>query len=94
MFKNEKGQIIMASNTMQHGKKLIPVKGKNTITIVIKELPLAPASYSISLFLGNGKFDIDIIDEAITFPVFWEDEHILPPSKKWGSTFGKTLWEY
>lgn len=94
LFKNEKGQVIMASNTMQYGKKLHPKAGKNNIDIVIKDLPLAPASYSVSLFLGNGKFDIDIIEDAITFPVFWEDEHILPPSKKWGSTFGITLWEY
>ncbi len=94
LFKNEKGQVIMASNTMQYGKKLHPKTGKNTIDIIIKDLPLAPASYSVSLFLGNGKFDIDIIEDAITFPVFWEDEHILPPSKRWGSTFGITLWEY
>lgn len=94
MFKNEKGQILMAANTMQYGKKLYPQEGKNSITVTIKDVPLAPASYSVSLFLGNGKFDIDIIEEAITFPVFWEHEEILPPSKKWGSTFGITLWEY
>ncbi|QHI35242.1 Teichoic acids export ATP-binding protein TagH [Kordia antarctica] len=94
LFKNEKGQVLMASNTMQYGKKLLPEKGKNSIDIIIKDLPLAPASYSVSLFLGNGKFDIDIIEDAITFPVFWEHEHILPPPKKWGSTFGITLWEY
>lgn len=94
LFKNEKGQVLMASNTMQYGKKLHPKDGKNRISIVIKDLPLAPASYSVSLFLGNGKFDIDIIEDAITFPVFWEHEHILPPSKKWGSTFGITLWDY
>ncbi|WP_046755600.1 ABC transporter ATP-binding protein [Kordia jejudonensis] len=94
LFKNEKGQVLMASNTMQYGTKLYPKSGKNAIAIVIKNLPLAPASYSLSLFVGNGKFDIDIIEDAITFPVFWEHEHILPPAKKWGSTFGITLWEY
>ncbi|WP_046745294.1 ABC transporter ATP-binding protein [Kordia zhangzhouensis] len=94
LFKNEKGQVIMASNTNQYGTKLITKKEKNTVTIVIKALPLAPASYSVSLFLGNGKYDIDIIEDAITFPVFWENEHILPPSKNWGSTFGSTSWEY
>ncbi len=94
VIKDDKGVNVHAANMQQYNLKYSLGKGSN-IDILLKKIPLAPGKYALSLYLGNGSFDVDIIEDAMFFQVFWsKDIKAIPPRKKWGSTFIKTEWNY
>jgi lipopolysaccharide transport system ATP-binding protein len=94
VIKDDKGVNVHAANMQQYNLKYRLGKGSN-IDILLKKIPLAPGKYALSLYLGNGSFDVDIIEDAMFFQVFWsKDIKAIPPIKKWGSTFIKTEWNY
>ena len=94
VIKDDKGANIHAANMQQYNLKYTLNRGNN-IDILLKDIPLAPGKYALSLYLGNGSFDVDIIEDAMFFQVFWsKDLKAIPPRKKWGNTFIKTEWNY
>ena len=94
VIKDDKGTSVHAANMQQYNLKYRLDKG-HTIDVLLKRIPLAPGKYTISLYLGNGSYDVDIIEDAIFFQVFWSKElKAVPPQKKWGSTFINTEWNY
>ena len=94
VIKDDKGVNVHAANMQQYNLKYSLGKGSN-IDILLKKIPLAPGKYALSLYLGNGSFDVDIIEDAMFFQVFWSKGiKAIPPRKKWGSTFIKTEWNY
>ena len=94
VIKDDKGINVHAANMQQYNLKYKLDKG-NIIDILLKNIPLAPGKYALSIFMGNGSFDVDIIEEAMFFQVFWsKDLKAIPPRKKWGNTFIKTEWIY
>ncbi|MBJ2126432.1 ABC transporter ATP-binding protein [Flavobacterium sp. IB48] len=94
LIKNESGQAVMAANMHQYGQNLTINQGQNKIGVQIDHLPLNPGNYSLSLYLSNGAFDLDILEDAVLFNVFWDDENVIGPKKGWGSTYAKTEWIY
>ncbi len=95
VLKNEKNQILFAENSYQKEDSIQVIEGKSQLQITFQNLALSPGSYSLSLYLGNGKLDIDIIEDAITFMVFWDTEtDKKPPLKEFGSLYLETKWEY
>lgn len=94
LIKNESGQTVMAANMHQYGQNLTIDTGQNKIGVHIDRLPLNPGNYSLSLYLSNGAFDLDILEEAVSFNVFWDDENVIGPKKGWGWTYAKTEWIY
>lgn len=95
VLKNEKNQILFAENSYQREKPMKVVNKKNQLQITFQNLALSPGSYNLSLYLGNGKLDIDIIEDAITFMIFWDTEtDKKPPLKEFGSLYLETKWEY
>ena len=94
LIKDERGNSVMASNMHQYLKKF-KVSDRDYIDIKIKNLPLTPGRYTMSLYLGDGTYDIDIIEDHVQFHVFWNKSlKIIPPNKKWGNTFSLTEWIY
>ncbi|MEQ6123906.1 Wzt carbohydrate-binding domain-containing protein [Pseudotenacibaculum sp. MALMAid0570] len=95
VLKNEKNQILFAENSYQKENSMKVIKEKKQFEITFQNLALSPGSYSLSLYLGNGKLDIDIIEDAITFMVFWDTEtNKKPPLKEFGSLYLETKWRY
>ncbi len=94
VIKDEIGRNVLAANTYQYNQKFIVNKGQDKIKILIKRLPLTPGNYSISIYLGNGYYDVDKAENAIFFSLFWDNKHILKPKTKWGVVYAKTKWLY
>ena len=92
LIKNESGIAVMAANMHQYGQNLKINNKQDVITVMINKLPLTPGSYTISLYLSNGAFDIDIIEDAINFNVFWNKLNVIAPKKQWGTTYAQTEW--
>jgi len=95
VIKNEMNNYVHAANTQQHNVRIKVKEEKEYIDILMSNLPLNPGKYVLDLYLGNGKFDVDIVEEAISFQVFWkEDENVIPPKVIWGNTFISSKWIY
>ena len=95
-IKDKSDRVIFASNMRQY-KLSLPVKrkGKYQLKFTIPSINLTPGYYSISLFLGNGSRDIDIIHDAIRFEVIWnENSELLPPYSFWGPMYLPVVWEW
>jgi lipopolysaccharide transport system ATP-binding protein len=60
----------------------------------VTSLPLAPGRYELSLFLGNGTFDLDVVENAASFEVIWNKEIALkyPPPSSWGALYLPVVW--
>lgn len=95
VIKNELYQIVHAANMYQYHKVFVSAEGKDYVDVVLSNLSLNPGKYSISLYLGDGKYDVDILQDVIHFYVFWDDKlGINPPNKKFGSVYCLTEWVY
>lgn len=94
LIRNESGISVMAANMHQYGLKFKINKEEGEIKVVIDRLPLIPGCYSISIYLSNGAFDVDIIEDAISFNVFWNKLNVVAPKKQWGNTYTQTEWIY
>ncbi|MCO5195978.1 MAG: ABC transporter ATP-binding protein [Anaerolineae bacterium] len=88
------GRTIFAANMDQYDKKALPTDTCR-IRAVIDRLMLAPGRYGLSLFLSNGAYDIDVVDQASSFDVFWNNDYGLayPPRPSWGATYMLVNWE-
>ncbi|MCF6294153.1 MAG: ABC transporter ATP-binding protein [Flavobacteriaceae bacterium] len=94
LLKDEMGVSVHAANMQQYGIKY-QVKPKKNIDIILQKLPLNPGKYSVSLYFGNGTYDIDIVEDVLLFQVFWKkDTTVIPPQKKWGKVYIDTNWNY
>jgi lipopolysaccharide transport system ATP-binding protein len=94
LIRDETGKTVMAANMHQYGQRLKINNNQNKIGVRIDNLPLTPGQYSISIYLSNGAYDLDIIKDAVVFNVFWDDKNVVRPKKAWGSTYAKTEWVY
>ena len=94
VVKNIMGNNIHAANMQQYGQKF-SVNNKKYLDIVLKNVPFNPGKYVLDLYFGNGSFDIDVVNDAITFSVFWiKNDTIKVPLDKWGETYVTTDWIY
>ncbi len=94
LIKDDKDANIHASN-MKQCDLLFENKTSRFIDLTLKNLPLAPGKYSLSLYFGNGNYDLDVIDNAIFFQVFWDNtSNIKAPLKKWGNVHISNIWDY
>lgn len=84
------------SNMHQYGLLAPNRTGMVTIRASIDQLCLSPGSYSLSLYLGNGTNDIDVIEDAVYFDIVWEPvAHIeTPPHPSWGASFLPVKWQF
>ena len=95
-IKDKSDRVIYASN-MQQYNTFMPVKrkGRYQLGFTIPALYLNPGYYTISLFVGNGIRDFDIISDAISFEVIWDKENeIKPPSSFWGPLAIPVRWDW
>jgi len=93
---DEMGQNIFGSNSGQYHVLVRNGRGSEWVTFGIPELPLAPGSYSITLFLGNGVADYEIIPDAISFEVVWPSSARTSfglPQRSWGPLWVPVHWE-
>jgi lipopolysaccharide transport system ATP-binding protein len=92
-LKDGLGGQIFGTNMMQTGQAIVNTKGKYTLKATIDTLPLTPGRYSLSLFLGNGITDLDVIDGAFQFDVIWNTTLGYPPKPHWGFLYSPIRWE-
>lgn len=95
VIKDDLQKNIHAANMQQYNKKIKVIKKKNTVEVKIESLPLVPGKYTISIYVGNGSFDEEIIYDVLRFTVYWDDtlKHIKP-KRKWGIVYAPTMWNY
>ena len=95
LISNQKNQNLLAANMQQYDTKFLALDTKNELRVVVENLPLAPGVYSLSIFFGNGAFDVDIHRNVLTFKVSWSDgTKVIKPNPKWGNVYAKTKWIY
>lgn len=95
LISNHKHQNLLAANMQQYATKFSVEDPKNELRVLIDNLPLAPGLYNMSIFFGNGAFDVDILRDVLTFKVSWkENKNIIKPHPKWGNVYSKTKWLY
>ena len=95
-IKDKSDKIVFASNTQQYYSSL-PIKKKNKyqLCFTIPQLLLNPGYYSISLYVGNGIRDFEIIHDAIPFHVKWRDrQDIRAPMQSWGPLSIPITWDW
>lgn len=94
LIRDEMGNNIHAANMHQYGLKF-DIKSKSYIDVVLKNLPMSPGKFSLSLYLGNGTYDIDVLEDVLFFQVLWMNNlNVSPPKKKWGGIYIDTKWDY
>ncbi len=94
LIKDDKDANIHASNMKQYDL-LFTNKDSRFIDLTLINLPLSPGKYSLSLYFGNGNYDLDVINNAIFFQVFWDkSSDIKAPLKKWGNVHILNNWDY
>ncbi len=96
-IRNRFGDTLFASNMFQHKVSIIiePQQSVYEVLIEITKLNLTPGLYSLSLYWGNGSYDIDIIRNAIYFNVIWNNKLGLafPPDSRWGPIYMESKWK-
>jgi lipopolysaccharide transport system ATP-binding protein len=90
------GHTVFGANMYQYDQLISKPESGYVISLRIDALPLVQGTYSLSLFLGDGGRDIDIIMHAISFDVVWSQELKLafPPLASWGTTYIPLCWAY
>jgi lipopolysaccharide transport system ATP-binding protein len=85
-------RILFGTNTDQYGHFLTASEGRQVIRASVAELNLVPGKYSVSLFLGDGKNDYEVIERAATFEVIW-DRQVEVQRHPWvGAVFQRVSW--
>jgi len=74
-------RVVLGSNVQQYGKFYEARQGKRVFEASIGELPLVPGRYWVSLYLGDGHSDYEIIERALQFDVVWHanGDAVRPP---------------
>jgi homopolymeric O-antigen transport system ATP-binding protein len=71
--------------------------GHVRIRASIDQFVLSPGTYTISLYLGNGAYELDVVEHAVRFHVVWEPRadivHPPRPDWGWGPVFMPVRWE-
>ena len=95
LIKDASGAHVLGSNMNQYDVVHRVRTGRVRIRGVIDRLELAPGAYTISLFAGNGSYDLDIVEDAISFDVVWERQGDIPnpPRPEWGPLLSPVRWE-
>lgn len=95
MVRDALGTNLMATNMNQYHQMTANEAGRYRITATFDRLGLSPGTYSLSLYIGNGSYDLDIIEDAIHFEVLWDSSMGLafPPPTGWGPMFALVDWQ-
>lgn len=93
-IKDEMNRIVLSADMEHYDVKFKKRTEKSYMNFTIQKIPLVPGNYTISIFFGNGFYDIDVVHNALTFAIFWDNESLMPPKKGKGSSFAITKWEY
>jgi lipopolysaccharide transport system ATP-binding protein len=94
VIKDDMDRNILAANMQQYSKKFKINNSQDRIDVVLENLPLIPGNYFVSIYLGNGSFDVDILQNAISFSLFWGDNEVIKPKINWGVVYTPTKWYY
>jgi lipopolysaccharide transport system ATP-binding protein len=88
------GTVLFASHLNQYQEEVQATGETILIQVVIDPLPLAPGSYQLSLYLATGASNIDIVEDAASFDVVWDQNIglIYPPLPGWGPLFVPVDW--
>ncbi len=93
ILKDGVGFNLFATNMAQYGQAVENAEGCVTLRMSMDQLPLSPGAYGLSLFLGNGTYDIDAVENAIQFDVLWNPELNLSfPQPHWGPLYVSVKW--
>ena len=95
-IKDSLGNIITATNMAQYKKYTLvsEIERDYIVSFTFNSLLLNPGTYSISLFIGNGAYDFDCVNNAAFFHVLWPSSSTFahPPKPKWGPVFLQVDW--
>ena len=86
------GYSIFSSNLKQTNVLPINTEGNYTFRVCIESLPLSPGKYAITLYLGEGSIDLDVIQGALHFDVIWNYKLGIMPKPSWGALYIPISW--
>ena len=94
VIKDATGQRVLTTNMQQNHLHFQNLGVEQAIRVTFTTLPLSPGTYSVSLYLGDGKSDLDIVENAIGFDVVWAQglQSSLPPKPNWGPLSVPARW--
>ncbi|WP_405377261.1 polysaccharide ABC transporter ATP-binding protein [Nonlabens sp. Asnod3-A02] len=90
VLENNFGERVAAANMHQASEKFEKQNGTDVV-IEIQNMTLVPGLYNISLFIGNGTFDLEELKNVCEFSMEW-NYNITLPKKNWGQNYFSTLW--
>jgi hypothetical protein len=64
-------RVLIGSNMQQYGRLHEARMGIQVFEASLKRLALVPGRYQVSLYLGDGQRDYEVIENAIQFDVAW-----------------------
>lgn len=64
-------RVLMGSNMQQYGRLCEAMPGCQVFEATLNRLPFVPGRYRVSLYLGDGQRDYEIVENAIQFDVAW-----------------------
>jgi lipopolysaccharide transport system ATP-binding protein len=93
---DSRGTNVCASSMDQYDALAPNRTGRLRIVAAIDQLCLSPGVYTLSLYLGNGLDDLDVIEHAIAFDVMWVPRADIPqpPRAGWGSLVLPVRWAW
>jgi lipopolysaccharide transport system ATP-binding protein len=94
IIKTGAGNRVLGGNMRQYGMYITTESNRIPISVRIDQPFLAPGIYNISLFLGNGIYDFDAIEDATSFEVMWQPRIDIPtpPKVDWGPVCVPITW--
>jgi lipopolysaccharide transport system ATP-binding protein len=92
-IKNDQGHVICAGHLDQYQRFTIETEIFHVNAEVV-QLPFVPGTYFLSLFFVSSSNNLDIIENAISFKVVWNEDIPLeyPPRPNWGDIYLPMKW--
>jgi lipopolysaccharide transport system ATP-binding protein len=88
------GTYIFGSDAGEYGALHPNRSGRVLFRARLDHLVLSPGTYTVSLFLGNGRYILDAVENAASFDVVWAPRPDIPfPPNEWPPVFLPVCWE-
>jgi lipopolysaccharide transport system ATP-binding protein len=87
------GRNLLGMGTREFGKSFVARAGRTQLKVSTEKLLLMPGRYTLNLYLGDRKGDLEVVEQAIFFDVVWAPvEGVVSPPIT-GVYFHPVKWE-
>lgn len=87
-------RVLFGTNTHQYLASRVTKGGKEIFHAYLRGHALAPGKYWITLWLGDGRRDYEIVDRALSFEVVWTQDESLARPPFAGVIHQRVEWDF